>query len=95
MRKLQPEEIDEAGCCEQEEGRCGGCRAPPLEPPRPSSPPQLECCEEKGFGGCSQPPSDEHELKHDPPPAPQRPEGDGEPSPPPPGEEGLRPPNPV
>ena len=90
MRKLQPEEVDEAGCCEEEEGRCGGCRAPPLEPPleapRPPSPPQLECCDEKGCGGCGQPPSEEHD------PPPQRPEGDGEP---PPGQEGLRPPTPV
>ena len=88
MRKLQPEEVEEAGCCEQEAGRCAGCRAPPLEAPleapRPPSPPQLECCDEKGCGGCGQPPSE-----HDPPP--QRPEGDGEPSPPPPREEGLRP----
>lgn len=107
VRKMQPEELDDAaGCCEheQEEGRCGGCRAPPLEPPleapfeapleapleapRPPSPPQLECCDEKGCGGCSQPPS-EHEAP------PQRPERDGEPSPPPPGDDGLPPPNPV
>ena len=82
VRKMQPEDVDEAECCDEEAGRCGGCYTPPLAPPRAPPPPQLECCEEKGCGGCCQPPEEQ--------PPPPRPE-EVEPLPPPPGEEGLPP----
>ena len=55
---VQPDEVDEDECCDEERG-CGGCcPPPPAPPPARQEGCEEEGCEEEGCSGCRLPPEE-------------------------------------